>query len=48
MSRAALVQISSGSAAELHLMPGMGHGSWYGHAHDTLNPFIEELIRRYL
>ena len=34
--------------AELHLMEGMGHGSWYGHAHDTLNPFIERLIRRYL
>ena len=34
--------------AELHLMPGMGHGSWYGHAHDTLNPYIERLIRRHL
>jgi pimeloyl-ACP methyl ester carboxylesterase len=34
--------------AELHLMPGMGHGSWYGHAQDILNPYIEELIRRHL
>lgn len=34
--------------AELHLMPGMGHGSWYGHAHDRLNPYIEGIIRRYL
>jgi hypothetical protein len=29
-------------------MPGMGHGSWYGHTHDILNPFIESLIRRHL
>jgi pimeloyl-ACP methyl ester carboxylesterase len=34
--------------AELHLMEGMGHGSWYGHAHDTLNPHIEAIIRRYI
>jgi pimeloyl-ACP methyl ester carboxylesterase len=34
--------------AELHSMPGMGHGSWYGHTHDILNPFIESLIRRHL
>ena len=33
--------------AEYHLFEGMGHGSWFGHAHDVLNPFIEELIRRY-
>lgn len=34
--------------AEYHLFEGMGHGSWYGHAHETLNPFIRELIERYL
>jgi pimeloyl-ACP methyl ester carboxylesterase len=34
--------------SELHLMEGMGHGSWYGHTHDTLNPFIEGLIRRHV
>ena len=34
--------------AELHLFQGMGHGSWYGHTHDVLNPFIEELITRHL
>jgi pimeloyl-ACP methyl ester carboxylesterase len=34
--------------AEFHLMDGMGHGSWYGHAHDRLNPFIESLIRRHM
>jgi pimeloyl-ACP methyl ester carboxylesterase len=33
--------------AEFHLLEGMGHGSWYGHAHDQLNPFIEALIRRH-
>jgi pimeloyl-ACP methyl ester carboxylesterase len=34
--------------AEFHLLEAMGHGSWYGHAHDALNPFIEDLIRRHL
>ena len=34
--------------AEYHLFDGMGHGSIYGHAHDVLNPFIDDLIRRYL
>jgi len=34
--------------AEYHLFEGMGHCSLYGHTHDVLNPFIEELIRRYL
>jgi pimeloyl-ACP methyl ester carboxylesterase len=34
--------------AELHLFEGMGHCSIYGHTHDILNPFIEQLIRRYL
>lgn len=33
--------------AEYHLFEGMGHGSIYGHTHEVLNPFIEELIRRY-
>ena len=32
--------------AEYHLLEEMGHGSWYGHAHDRLNPFIRELIDR--
>ena len=34
--------------AEYHLFDAMGHGSIYGHAHETLNPFIEGLIRRYV
>ncbi len=34
--------------AEYHLFEGMGHGSIYGHAHDVLNPFIRDLIERYL
>jgi pimeloyl-ACP methyl ester carboxylesterase len=34
--------------AEFHLMEGMGHGSWYGHAHDELNPYFEAILRRYL
>ena len=34
--------------AEFHLFEGMGHGSIYGHTHETMNPFIEGLIRRYL
>jgi pimeloyl-ACP methyl ester carboxylesterase len=34
--------------AELHLFEGMGHCSIYGHTHDVLNPFIEDLIRRYI
>ena len=33
--------------AEFHLLEGMGHGSWYGHAHDRLNPYIEAILRRY-
>ena len=33
---------------EYHLFEGMGHGSIYGHAHETLNPFIEDLVRRYV
>jgi len=34
--------------AELHRFAGMGHGSAFGHAHEILNPAIEELIRRHL
>lgn len=34
--------------AEYHLLEGMGHGSWYGHAHDVVNPYIEDLLRRHL
>ncbi|MEO8475499.1 MAG: alpha/beta hydrolase [Actinomycetota bacterium] len=34
--------------AEYHLFEGMGHGSVYGHTHEALNPFIEDLIRRYV
>jgi pimeloyl-ACP methyl ester carboxylesterase len=34
--------------AEYHLFEGMGHCSIYGHLHDELDPYIEELIRRYL
>jgi pimeloyl-ACP methyl ester carboxylesterase len=30
--------------ATFHLLEGMGHGSWYGHAHDRINPFVAELI----
>jgi pimeloyl-ACP methyl ester carboxylesterase len=30
--------------AEYHLLEEMGHGSWYGHAHDRLNPFVNDLI----
>jgi pimeloyl-ACP methyl ester carboxylesterase len=35
-------------AAEYHEFEGMGHCSIYGHAHDVLNPFIRDLVRRYL
>jgi pimeloyl-ACP methyl ester carboxylesterase len=34
--------------AELHPFEGMGHCSIYGHTHDVLNPFIRELVERYL
>jgi pimeloyl-ACP methyl ester carboxylesterase len=34
--------------AEFHLMEGMGHGSWWGHTHDELNPYIERLVQRHL
>ena len=32
-------------SATFHLLAGMGHGSWYGHAHETINPYIAELLR---
>jgi pimeloyl-ACP methyl ester carboxylesterase len=31
-----------------HEFAGMGHCSIYGHTHDILNPFIKELVERYL
>ena len=34
--------------AEYHLFDGMGHCSIYGHTQDILNPYIKELIERYL
>jgi len=34
--------------AEFHLLDGMGHASWYGHAHDEINAFLEKLARRYI
>lgn len=33
---------------DYHLFDGMGHCSIYGHMQDTLNPFIESVIRRHL
>jgi pimeloyl-ACP methyl ester carboxylesterase len=35
-------------SAEFHLLEGMGHGSWYGHAHERLNTYLGALLRRYL
>jgi pimeloyl-ACP methyl ester carboxylesterase len=32
--------------AEFHLLDGLGHGSWYGHAHDRINGVIEDIARR--
>jgi pimeloyl-ACP methyl ester carboxylesterase len=32
--------------AEFHLLEGMGHGSWYGHAHERINAYIEAIVRR--
>lgn len=34
--------------AEFHLLEGMGHGSWYGHAHDEINASLKGLVRRHL
>ena len=33
--------------ASYHLMMGMGHSSWFGHAHDEINPYILDLIGRH-
>ncbi len=33
---------------EYHLFEGMGHCSIYGHSQDVLNPFIREIVERYL
>jgi pimeloyl-ACP methyl ester carboxylesterase len=46
--RDAEILVGLAPKAELHAFEGMGHGSIYGHTHDVLNPFIRELIRRYL
>jgi pimeloyl-ACP methyl ester carboxylesterase len=35
-------------SAEFHLLEGMGHGSWYGHAHERLNVFLDQILRRHL
>ena len=35
-------------SAEFHLLEGMGHASWYGHAHERLNAYLEGLLRRHL
>ncbi len=31
--------------ARLHLLEGLGHGSWYGHAHERINGVIEGIVR---
>ena len=33
---------------EYHLFEGMGHCSIFGHTQDVLNPFIEQLVKRYM
>jgi pimeloyl-ACP methyl ester carboxylesterase len=33
--------------AEFHLLEGMGHGSWYGHAHERLNAYLEHILDRH-
>lgn len=35
-------------SAEFHMLEGMGHGSWYGHAHNEINAYLEAILRRYL
>jgi len=35
-------------AAEYHEFEGMGHCSIYGHTHDVLNPFIRDIVLRYV
>jgi pimeloyl-ACP methyl ester carboxylesterase len=34
--------------AKFHLLDGMGHGSWYGHAHGEINAVIEGIVREVL
>ena len=31
--------------ARFHLLEGMGHGSWYGHAHERINAVIEGIVK---
>ena len=33
--------------AQLHLLKGMGHGSWYGHAHSEINGYLKGILSRY-
>lgn len=33
--------------AEFRLLEGMGHGSWYGHAHDEINRVIRSILEQY-
>jgi 3-oxoadipate enol-lactonase len=33
--------------ATYHLLEEMGHASWFGHAHDRINPYIRDLIRQH-
>jgi pimeloyl-ACP methyl ester carboxylesterase len=33
--------------ADYHLLENMGHGSWYGHAHDEINAYILDLLERH-
>ncbi|WP_421693932.1 alpha/beta fold hydrolase [Aestuariivirga sp.] len=42
---AELARLMPGSV--LHEMKGMGHGSWYGHAHDEINALVEEIFRQH-
>lgn len=30
-------------SARFHLLEGMAHGSWYGHAHEPINAGIEAI-----
>jgi hypothetical protein len=38
----------SGAAWSFHLFEGMGHVSIFGHGHEIFNPFIRDLIDRYV
>ena len=33
--------------SQLHLLKGMGHGSWYGHAHSEINGYLAGILSRY-